>query len=273
MGCLAHLLNLCLLIVMLAIVGWLVSPYIFVDVEIPHTSYLHVKYSPDMKPVGPAPEFMVTDSGQYDFGRYYYPIEHPNLHDLNIAQTIFQKKEWQFHAVSNGKVLIGLAIANMGYIETGFIYICDMTTNFHDKISVVFPGGVGAGSVAPSSVATFSLDESPSPACSTFTSSAYKASICFNKTINGWRVSATGLMEKGTRLLLNVKMLRSGDHEFAMVYPLGPRRQVPLPLPLLPSLPSHSHEPPRINHNLIRFTFSNSTFILVYLYVITPPPF
>lgn len=227
MGCLTLFLNICVGFISLATLGWLACPYIFVDVEVPHNSHLHVKYSPDMKPVGPAPKFMVSEDGQYEFGRYYSPIEHPDMHALNIAQKIFQKKEWQFHAVSNGKVLIGLAIANMGYIETGFIYICDMTTNFHDKISVVFPGGMGAGSVAPSSVAPSetSLERiSPNSQCSTFFSSTYQASICFDSTINGWKVIASGLMEKGTRLSLNVNMLRSGDHEFAMVYPLGPRR-------------------------------------------------
>ena len=209
------LVNVGILAVIASVIAWMASPYIFVDVEIAPNSFIHLKYSPDMNPVYPPPETMLDASGNYQFGRYSDPIENPFLHELNIPQRIFQRKEWQFLAASDGRMIVGLAIANMGYIESGFLYIYEVESRFHDKVSVVLPGGMGAGVLAPSSVA----------GCSSFDSSKLEAVICFDKRIDGWNVTARGRSDEH-HLQVDLTMLRAGTggDEFSMVYPLGPHR-------------------------------------------------
>jgi hypothetical protein len=82
------------------------------------------------------------NGSHYSFGRYTSPVRNPTLRDLNIVEHTFQKKEWFFTAISDGRWLFGLATADLGYVETGFIYFFDKHTVLHDHWQFYLPGFV-----------------------------------------------------------------------------------------------------------------------------------
>lgn len=82
------------------------------------------------------------DGSSYSFGRFSSPVVDPNLRDMNIFERTFQRKEWSFNAVSDGRWLIGFATADLGYVETGFIYFFDTRFGAHDTWQFLLPGFV-----------------------------------------------------------------------------------------------------------------------------------
>jgi hypothetical protein len=201
---------------------WISSPYLLTDKEIPYDDPQHHDFTPNMLTVkSTAPETLLNlSSSRYHYGRYEAPITQPTLHELNFLQLILQKKEWHFIAVSDGNLLIGMAVANLGYIETAFIYFCDMKSRLHDKVSFVLPGGVGSAHVSSSSVALRSDD------CSTFSSSfsSFNLSMCYNASSRSWHLVGGGVLEKKNSLFFDLNLQRSSFGEFSLVYPLGPNR-------------------------------------------------
>jgi hypothetical protein len=210
-------LNLLLILCVGVFILWIMSPVLLKDQEIPFDDPLHKEFTPNLLPVSSPPLSLRTDS-KYNFGRYSGPVSSPVLHDLNLLQTIFQKKEWHFIAVSDENLLIGMAVANLGYIETSFIYFCDMKSKVHDKISFVLPGGVKGAKVAPSSIDT--------NACSTFSSylAPFNVSMCYLPKSNSWRLVGSSVLENLNHLSFDISLFRTGFDEFSLVYPLGPNR-------------------------------------------------
>jgi hypothetical protein len=176
----------------------------------------------------PPSSLMNVTTNKYNFGRYNDPIFNPYFHELTSLQRAFQRKTWHFVSFSDGVRIVGVAVGNLGYIETGFIYICDISSGFTDKISVVLPGGFGAATVSKSSI---------QDSCSKFNSftTSLAISICYNSTSRVYNVNASARMEKGSDIAIAVRLHRKeivtdhsipldDDYEFAMVYPLGPHR-------------------------------------------------
>jgi hypothetical protein len=205
------------LVAIISVIGLI--PRAFVNNEIAYNDIIHKTFTPNMNIIQEIPpNNLIGDNNNYNFGRYSKPISNPSLHDLNIFQKIFQKKQWHFNSFSNDKIIIGLAIADMGYIETSFIYICDVHNHFHDKVSFLLPYGFGASIVSNSSI----------NACSSFNSSFanFNINICFDDNINGWNIKANGILESNTKISFTFKMYRSNNmgNEFSMIYPLGKNR-------------------------------------------------
>jgi hypothetical protein len=162
-----------------------------------------------------------TAKQQYNFGRYSRGIPDLRMHELTTAQKVLQKKNWHFISVSDESNIYGVAIADMGYIHSAFVYACDVDMGLHDKSAVLLPAGLGAVSMQVSA--------SSGGACSEFSSglSDLYARMCYNATSNTWAVEASGKMEQGNVFSINVTLSEPQSHEFkhfAMVYPLGRNR-------------------------------------------------
>ena len=82
------------------------------------------------------------DGTAYTFGRYSSAVANPNLREMNMLEKTLQRKEWSFNAVSNGRFLLGFATADLGYVETGFLYFFDIRTGAHDHWQFDLPGFV-----------------------------------------------------------------------------------------------------------------------------------
>jgi hypothetical protein len=203
-----------------AVSSWyLITPRLLKDIEIPYNDVQHQDFSPNMFVVSSnTPDELLNADSKYNFGRYSNPILRPELHQLNFLQNLFQKKEWHFVAFSDGDLLVGMAVANLGYIETAFIYFCDMKANLHDKVSFVLPGGVGSSHVATSSISGSD--------CSLFSSSlaSFNISMCYSEALKSWKLIGGGILENKNSLFFDIDLRRTGFDEFSMVYPLGPNR-------------------------------------------------
>jgi hypothetical protein len=78
----------------------------------------------------------------YTFGRFNSAVPNPNLRAMNLLEHTFQRKEWSFNAVSDGRWLLGFAAVDLGYVETGFLYFFDIRTGSHDSFQFLLPGVV-----------------------------------------------------------------------------------------------------------------------------------
>lgn len=222
--------KLLILSIFIVILSILIPQIYLIDKEIPYNDIQHKEFTPNMLKINAITPLTIINTNNsnnsnnsnndsnYNFGRYSNPILYPNLHNLNIIQKIFQKKEWHFIAINDGSLLIGMAVANLGYIETSFIYFCDTKNNIHDKISFVLPGGSKAAVVSPSSI--------DSETCSTFSSSLtnFKVSICYVSSSNSWKLVGNGVLENKSSISFDINLKRTGFDEFSLVYPLGPNR-------------------------------------------------
>lgn len=113
--------------------------------------FAFLQVSPGEMPFDP-PESMITfsDTPQqlhsnrdgYTFGRFRSAVSDPNLREMNLLESTLQRKEWAFTAVSNGRFLVGMATADLGYVETGFLYFFDIHTGAHDSWQFLLPGVV-----------------------------------------------------------------------------------------------------------------------------------
>lgn len=224
-------LNFCLSFLIILILFFLyIIPIYLKDKEIPYNNIQHQLFTPNMLKINLPPTTLLNNQNKnekenkenenikYNYGKYSNPIILPSLHQLNIFQLILQKKEWHFIAISDGTLLIGMAVANLGYIETSFIYFCDTKNKIHDKISFVLPGGANAAIVSPSSI--------DPEICSTFSSSLtnFKVSICYISETKSWKLVGSGTLENKSLISYDIHLRRTGLDEFSLVYPIGPNR-------------------------------------------------
>jgi hypothetical protein len=169
-----------------------------------------------------APKNIYNVGEGYRFGRYAEAIPNLSMHQLTLFQKIFQKKTWHFVSFSDNTQIWGLAVANMGYIESAFMYYCNTRTGAHDKVSALLPGGLLAALPSISSV-------DPSN-CSVFRSpfnTLLEISICYSPSGRSWRVVGSATMEKGSVVDMDVNLRpvsAEPGNQFAMLYPLGSNR-------------------------------------------------
>jgi hypothetical protein len=120
--------------------------------EVPFNS---LPYSLTLQPAALTPP-LLHDGQHYTFGKFSSPVLHPNLRPLSAFESTFQRKEWAFTAVSDavGKWLIGFAVADLGYAETGFLYFLDTKSGAHDSWQFLLPGFVNGKTSASASTST-----------------------------------------------------------------------------------------------------------------------
>lgn len=169
---------------------------------------------------GATPESLHNGT-HYVFGRFSSPVPKPELRDsMNVMERTFQKKEWIFNAVSTDRYMFGFAIADLGYVDSGFVYWIDTKSGLHDSYQFSQPGFLSGSRVATSNV----LDG----ACSSFdafiTGKATQIEVCFDAAMNGWHVDVRTKLERKSRLSVQFDLIRSGGPELAMNYPIGPDR-------------------------------------------------
>lgn len=189
----------------------------------------------------PSAIYSAESSRSYAFGRYYGPIPNLNFAPTTTYQNIFHRKKWHFVAVSSGDTLIGLAIADMGYLTSGFVYYLNTTTDATEFQQVVMPklpfsSPLGDITVAETTVPSTSQQLS---SCSRFTGgllSSLAISICatsvnavinYDVVVNAvfsnfsfvLNTTITSIASKTTSL-----PSPAGCEHFAMLYPLGVHR-------------------------------------------------
>ena len=188
----------------------------------------HQLYNPDVN--------ITTHTSPYAYGRYNAPIPYLNFAPVSIYQDVFHRKKWHFVSVSSGDTIVGFAIADMGYITSGFVYYLNTLTNETEFEQVVVPKLPISTPLASTTVAATTVPTSlhPSP-CSLFDGgllSSLKLSICATGTTSSihYDVSVNAKFKSSTSLILNATIYTTTASSeqtcghFAMAYPLGPHR-------------------------------------------------
>lgn len=178
-----------------------------------------------------------AESSSYAFGRYEGPIPHLNFAPTTTYQNVFHRKKWHFVAVSSGDTLIGLAIADMGYLSSAFVYYLNAITGATEFQQVVTPKLPYSSPLYETYVADTTIPSSiQSSPCSIFSGgllSSLNISICAtsaNSIIN-YNVFVSASFSQ-LSFVLNTSIASSTSssasvaacEHFAMLYPLGSHR-------------------------------------------------
>jgi len=165
---------------------------------------------------------------EYEVGRWLAPIHHPQFHDLNWFQTLIQKKEWEFVALSTGRFFIGVAVGQLNYAGTGFVYVYDTHTTQTHITSSLLPLGFRT-QVSKSSIegcSSFSLFSLDIKLCKErILSQHHTPNTIHNHTfLNHITISAS--FPDSTTLLLNATLgtQTTPPGTLALSYPMGPKR-------------------------------------------------
>jgi len=69
------------------------------------------------------------EEGRYNWGVYKYPLPHPNVSSLSVFGSFlasWRLKEWEYISVTDQHWFIALAVANLNYVGTAWVYIIDL---------------------------------------------------------------------------------------------------------------------------------------------------
>jgi hypothetical protein len=151
------------------------------------------------------------ENDKYNFGRFKKPIRTPNLHKLTKVQTLVQKKEWHFISLYDGQNFFGLAVGQLNYMATAFVYV--LGENGGEKINAMRPLGMGA-TFSPSSVS----------GCSEWhTTMAPKLRIILCNTENNTHVEVETTLNSGWFLKIDA-MIDTRTESLTLAYPVGEHR-------------------------------------------------
>lgn len=97
-----------------------------------------------------APAALCTSTG-WAFGRYRQPIAEPSLGPLGRSKSM-RTKEWHYHSVVDDSWFLGVAVVQLGYLASAFLYLVERATpGERREYEALSPLG-RALSFAPSSV-------------------------------------------------------------------------------------------------------------------------
>lgn len=161
--------------------------------------------------IQPIPPPTLFDGTAYHFGRWKLPIAEPRLHSLTFYQSFVQKKEWHFTAISDGDKLFGIAVGQLNYVASGFVYVLDGKTGTFSYHSQLFPLGFGA-TISPSSIR----------GCSNWTSSPFRISMCGHA--RGWDVDVSAKLNHDENMQISSTITTEDSESLVLSYPIGPRR-------------------------------------------------
>lgn len=98
-----------------------------------------------------APDALINEQGAPQFGVYYRPIETINLTDfdyrkvapfpmnLSTATSRGAIKRWQYMGFASSQVVVGMAVVDIGYAHTAFIYIYNRVSGKLHDMSYIDP--------------------------------------------------------------------------------------------------------------------------------------
>lgn len=85
-----------------------------------------------------APRSLLLPNGTYNYGRFRGAIAFPELHSLTIGQRLAQRKNWEFLSITINEWMIGVAIADMGYVGSSFVYFYNAKTQVRRRRGFFF---------------------------------------------------------------------------------------------------------------------------------------
>ncbi|BDM63337.1 hypothetical protein NFHSH190041_07890 [Shewanella sp. NFH-SH190041] len=108
----------------------------------------------------PAPATLINRLGQPHFGYFAEPVAQFSLPQFVYRTEMdgsasawaryFHYKQFQFVALQGADFLLGMALADIRYLGSGFVYLYDMTTNHLTELNFLQPlGGRYATSPSP----------------------------------------------------------------------------------------------------------------------------
>ena len=98
-----------------------------------------------------APDALINTQGEPQFGVYYRPIETINLTDFNYrkvapfpmnlstATSRGAIKRWQYMGFASSQVVVGMAVVDIGYAHTAFIYVYNRVSGKLHDMSYIDP--------------------------------------------------------------------------------------------------------------------------------------
>jgi hypothetical protein len=162
-------------------------------------------------------ELFLPKDNRYHYGRWLSPIPQPNLHSLNLFQRCLQKKEWEFIALSTERYLFGLAVGQLNYAGTGFIYFYDSVTGQTLQHASLLPLGLKTH-----------FSNSSMDGCSSFAFRSLSVSFCqqTEKGATEIDINASVVFSDSTSINIKAQLgsLQKPSGTLALSFPIGPKR-------------------------------------------------
>jgi hypothetical protein len=177
---------------------------------LPDREHEHPSFKFDNK-LSPNPPDKLYNAGKYNFGRWNKAVPHPNIHNISLTQHITQKKEWQFMAFYNGKTFIGVAVGQLNYIGTAFVYVLE--DQFADQKTTLLPLGMGAV-ISSSSIS----------GCTTWYDAISRLNISLCNHDKSMNVKIQGHLNGGKEIRVDAVLDTSNTESLVLSYPIGPHR-------------------------------------------------
>jgi hypothetical protein len=158
----------------------------------------------------------------YNFGRYRRPIADMNLHQLTRAQSIGQKKEFVWTAVSDNDWFIGCALLQFSYTSGAIVYAYNTKLNEVITTHIETPIVSFLGAKFTSGAST--TQSSAISGCATWNFFGLNGSKCYNDKNSRFEVALIGKSKKsGKEYKINYSLSMTDD-AMGLVFPIGPNR-------------------------------------------------
>uniref|UniRef100_A0A914PW33 Uncharacterized protein n=1 Tax=Panagrolaimus davidi TaxID=227884 RepID=A0A914PW33_9BILA len=154
-----------------------------------------------------------------NFGRFSKPLEIIDFSWVTSSEffNFTSLKFWDFKSVTTQKYFIAVAIANLNYISTAFVYVIDKSDKSQSKIFQYSSKSFFAHAIKEQ---TFSSVEN---GCTKFFQSSDEwLWICFNKEKQMYEINGTVVTEKNQKLQFNFEIDYSIEihPSMALIYPV-----------------------------------------------------
>lgn len=166
-------------------------------------------------------------SNRYNFGRYATPLLETQLHDLNVVQTVAQRKEFVWVSLTGGDWLVGMAMLQFNYVASVVINAFNKATlrSYQRKIELPGPFSMWGPQWTPDDLGHTGLIAG---CVVQETVLGVEASFCYEPKTNSVevKIKSTVFSAEGLGTPLNVRFSFSlqGLAFPTMVFPLGPKR-------------------------------------------------
>uniref|UniRef100_A0AC34FUK4 AttH domain-containing protein n=1 Tax=Panagrolaimus sp. ES5 TaxID=591445 RepID=A0AC34FUK4_9BILA len=159
------------------------------------------------------------------FGRYTKPLEILDFSSVS-SSAVFNftaLKHWDFKAITTQKYFVAVAIANLNYISTAFVYVIDRSDTSQSKIYQYSSKSIFAQGIKEQSFSSINNG------CTKFYQSSNEwIWICYDKTREAYEINGTVVTEKNEKISFNFKIEYSVEKHpsLALIYPVADNQPV-----------------------------------------------
>ena len=153
--------------------------------------------------------------GERVLGRWRGGVNDTTIENLSLGQYAVQHKEWQWFGFTDGRFFLGLAVGQLHYVSTAFVFALDSSTRQSAKVAVEMPLG------AFTHVAEGLADREHCTSFESALASAVTVRICYKD--GHTTVECRGQLNSSSAIEGRFDITHGKDDTFGMAFPAADR--------------------------------------------------